>query len=31
VSEKIKTKAINRDQIKGNIRNLAMQRARIPQ
>ncbi len=31
VSEKIKAKAINRDQIKGNIRNLAMQRARIPQ
>jgi len=31
VSKKIKAKAINRDQIKGNIRNLAMQRARIPQ
>jgi hypothetical protein len=31
VSEKDKIKAINRDQIKGNIRNLAMRRARIPQ
>jgi len=31
VSEKNKIKAINRDQIKGNIRNLAMLRARIPQ
>jgi hypothetical protein len=31
VSEKIKAKVINRDQIKGNIRNLAMRRARIPQ
>jgi hypothetical protein len=31
VSEKNKIKAINRDQIKGNIRNLAIQRARIPQ
>jgi hypothetical protein len=31
VSEKDKIIAINRDQIKGNIRNLAMRRARIPQ
>ncbi len=31
VSEKNKIKAVNRDQIKGNIRNLATRRARIPQ
>jgi len=31
LSEKDKIKVIKRDQIKGNIRNLAMQRARIPQ
>jgi len=31
VSEKNNIKTINRDQIKGNIRNLAIRRARIPQ